>query len=196
MSDESIPTRTQKKKKQVHPGRRGPKYTIKQEELALKRNEALEFRKNGLSYPQIAVRMGISAMTAWRYVQDAIDDIPKERAIEVRNLTLAQIDQDLARLNSLHASTLKPAEVARVCLAKDRLRESKARLLGLNAPTAHEHTFLNHVDVRTLTDEQNERLAAGDFGVLDEASASGASARRDAEAGGAEGSRRQARTSH
>lgn len=193
MSDESIPTR---KRKRVHPGKRGPKFDARREELAHRKNEALELRKNGLSYPQVGQRMGVSAMTAWRYVQDAIADIPKENAIEVRNLTLAQIDTDLARLNNLHTTAKSVADVTKIVMAKDRLRDSKARLLGLNAPTPHEHTFMNHLDVRQLTDEQIDRALAGDLSAVTGPGASVAPRAREAEAGLAEGANRPPRPTH
>lgn len=193
MSDDSIPTR----KRRVHPGKRGPKHTIRQEELAKKRNEALELRKNGLSYPQIGQRMNCSAMSAWRYVQDAIDDIPKENAIEVRNLTLAQIDADLARLNNLHGTTrLTPEQMAKIIMAKDRLRDSKAKLLGLNAPQQNEHTFLNHLDVRQLSDEQIDRALSGDIAAISGNGVAASSRAREAEAADAQAADRSTRPTH
>lgn len=193
MSDESIPTR---KRKRVHPGKRGPKFVARQEDLAHRRNEALELRKNGLSYPQVGQRMGVSAMTAWRYVQDAIADIPKENAIEVRNLTLAQIDTDLARLNNLHATAKTVADVTKIVMAKDRLRESKSRLLGLNAPQLLEHTVLNRVDVRTLSDEQIDRALSGDFGAITGNGAAAPAREGASSSSGAEEPDRRARTAH
>lgn len=161
--DPIIPKR---KRKRVPVSLRGPSFSVKQVEVQEKRLEALELRKAGASYPQIAKQMGLSTpMMAWRYVNDAIAAIPVDAAKEVKALMLASIDADLVRLNNKHASVKTVIEETRLILAKDRLRESQARLLGLNAPIRNEHTgkdggaiLTGHVDLEGMSDDQLERF--------------------------------------
>lgn len=159
---EEIPTR---KKRQVHPNKRGPKFTAAQAKLQENRLQALELRKAGASYPQIAKQMNLSTpMVAWRYVQAALKDIiPEETKNEARRVMLEAIDADLARLNNLQPKTI--SDMVKIVTARDRLRDSKARILGVHAPTRTELTgkdgaalSLTLSDIQGMSDEQLERV--------------------------------------
>ena len=164
MADNNIPPR--RRKRGVPKSLRGPAYSIKALETQKKRSEALTLRIAGASYPRIAKQMGCSVMTAYRWVNDAIADIPRDAAIECKAIMLEAIDADMVSLsNLLSGIKLTPSETAKLVLAKDRLRETKARLQGLNAPVRNEHTgkdggaiLTGHVDLEGMTDEQLERF--------------------------------------
>lgn len=58
--------------------------------------EALDYRLAGNSYRDIAQEMRISVSTAHTYIQDALKEITREKAEEVRTMQLARYDQMLA----------------------------------------------------------------------------------------------------
>lgn len=200
MSSE-IPTRKRRKdgKRPKPAPLQGPQLQRKMAATQEKRRQALELRKQGATYEQIARAMQLSTpMVAWRYVQDALKDIPIEVAKEVKLLEIEACRDDMRRVNErIAGGKLSLVEFVKAIGAKVKLREQLARYLGLYAPTDHTHTFLNrHVDVNALTDEQIERALAGDLGVLAEAPAA-ASARAGAAAPGEPGGAdRVARTAH
>lgn len=100
---------------------------------ALERQQrALELRRQGLRYEQIAERLGVDTSTAWRLVMKAY-----QRTIK-HNDELAEFNRklDLERLDAA-LSALWPQVVAGKPQAVDRLLgilERRARLLGLDAP--------------------------------------------------------------
>ncbi len=178
----TIPTRRRRRGPPV--SLRGPKFTIKSAEVQEKRLQALQLRKAGASYPMIAKQMGLSTpMVAWRYVQDALAEIPVEAAAELKSIMLIGIDADLVLLNNLHAKARTVAGHAKLVLAKIRLRELHARLLGLNAPTRNEHTGKDGVpltltmnEIQGMTDEQLDRTFAASRRSGPSGSGAGASA--------------------
>jgi len=92
--------------------------------------KALEFRKAGLSYEEIAHRTGYKTpQAAWKAVQSALNRSLKEAGEEVRTIELQRLD---AMMLPLYARA-KKGELGAV----DRLLkilERRAKLLGLDAP--------------------------------------------------------------
>lgn len=121
-------------------GKTSPK-TILARERAL---QALQLRKAGASFAQIAERLGYRhEKSAWMAVSKEVDRITAEPAEAVRKLELARLDEMLMRLLP---TVLKPPDelsmaerlpiVDRVLKIMDR----RARLLGLDAPSKTEVT--------------------------------------------------------
>lgn len=96
-------------------------------------NQALELRKRGYNYRQVAKALSISVGTAHKYIQRAIDRIPAENAEQVRNLELERIDK---MLTGVWERATKGDTKA--ILATVRLMERRARYLGLDAPEKHD----------------------------------------------------------
>src|SRR5699024_6498710 len=118
--------------------------------------EALDLRKKGLGYVQIGEIIGVSGAQAHRDVQDALLEITKEPAQEVRAIELQRSEEQHLRLNG---------EIGRV-------------LKHLKASTSAEGlTDLKAVDtVRRLIESQNKvaqtrhRLNGFDMGIQIDAS--------------------------
>ena len=99
-------------------------------EAAEKRARALELRKAGATYDQIAQQVGYAERgSAYRAVQTALQAITQEPAQEVRQLEVERLD---AMLLGLWPAARKGKEgaVDRVL----RIMERRAKLLGLDAP--------------------------------------------------------------
>lgn len=131
---------------------------------------AVELRRNGATYPQIAERLGISVGAAHGAVKRALDRHVAEAAPDVRKLELDRLDhlhvQALLVLQREHVVVSGGKPVLDVngrpmrddgpTLAAIRtiliIQERRARLLGLDAPTK--------VDVKVLTiDQMDDRIA-------------------------------------
>lgn len=126
------------------------------EERRKRMAEALDLRKKGLGYVQIGEIIGVSGAQAHRDVQDALLEITKEPAQEVRTIELQRSEEQHLRLNG---------EIGRV-------------LKHLKAATGSEGlTDLKAVDtVRRLIETQNKvaqtrhRLNGFDMGIQIDAS--------------------------
>ena len=112
--------------------------TVNQKRLdALERQrQALELRRQGLRYEQIAKRLGIDVAAAWRHVMRAY-----QRSLK-QNDELAEFNRklDLERLDAALAA-IWPHVNAGKGWAIDRLLgilERRARLLGLDSPQKQE----------------------------------------------------------
>lgn len=168
-----IPTRSAKKraKKNAGPGSptvlKGPHLQIKMSETQDRRRQALGLRRTGATYEQIANRMNVSIMTAHRYVNDAIRDIPMENAKEVKALAVAKLDAAEVRLNAKLSGPVSVIEHVRLELALVKIAERRARLEGHDAPTRTELTGRNGAplslslnDLAGMTNAQLERVIA------------------------------------
>ncbi|HEY7551172.1 MAG TPA: helix-turn-helix domain-containing protein [Hyphomicrobiaceae bacterium] len=60
--------------------------------------EALEYRRQGFTYRQIADTMGVSTTTAFAWVQQGLEAITLESALAVKKLVLDRYDDILQRL--------------------------------------------------------------------------------------------------
>jgi hypothetical protein len=132
---------------------------------------ALDYRRRGLSYPQIAAEMGCSLSGAHQSVQRALADSAREASEEVRQIEAARLDDYMRALNrvllakhyvvstatgkvALHPETGQPLldddPVIRTVMALVRVSERRARLLGLDAPVKHEVRQIDAIDARLL----------------------------------------------
>lgn len=130
---------------------------------------ALELRKQGKSYRQIAIAIGRSKGLAHRWVGEMLLETLQEPANELRTLELERLDALSDALWPLIVKEM-PDDVAdedradyRPSLkAVDsilRVMERRAKLLGLDAPVRTEHS--GSVDVRTLTDDELRAIVEG-----------------------------------
>lgn len=102
-----------------------------EEARALKRLEALEYRRMGYTYQEIADAMKIGRDTASKYVKDAIAEIPRETAEEVRELELSRIDTMLSKFMELFSDAPNPADAGMIL----KLMDQRAKYVpGLHIP--------------------------------------------------------------
>lgn len=185
-----IPTR--KRKKPTGGNLHGPDKQIIQAETQERRRQALILRKQGATYEQIATQLKFSTkMVAWRYVHEAIADIPADEARDAKRIEVEKLDARELRLNQLllridgrrdlyekrardaggdpanHVGLFVVEEV-RVNAALTKIAERRARLEGLDAPTRAELTGkdgaplrLSTNDIQGMTDEQLDRVLNG-----------------------------------
>jgi predicted transcriptional regulator len=199
-SPDEIRARTRKRKRDAKKGGKGgsvrnnlngPDKDILSADVAEKRRTALGLRKQKMTYADIASAMGLStAMVAWRYVQDALADIPMEVAAEVKQLEIEDCRADLFRINQRLAEEAKGKKLTVRAMvaalgAKVKLREQLARYLGLYAPVRQEVTgkdgapllTLSMADIQGMTDDQLERhISAANRGSGSSGSGAGSAA--------------------
>lgn len=131
---------------------------------AERRKKALQLRLTGASYPRISESLGISLATAFRDVDTAIKEIPKEEADELRRIETESLTELETRLwqrfvgHKLPDGSFIPGdtEAANKIL---RVKERRARMLGLDAPTKLEAEI--STPYSNLSDEElDARIAA------------------------------------
>lgn len=155
---------------------------------ALERDtKALQMKIEGASLAQIdaKLRYGGDANVS-RAIKRRLTDLNAvcdEKAEELRRLSIM-------RLEHLIAAAWKKLPAKEWWDRILRADESMRRLNGTDAAARHEHSGEGggpiQVDFASLTREQIERIACGDFGALAEASATGASGFGTSESGPAE----------
>jgi hypothetical protein len=116
-----------------------------------RRKTALEYRRAGMSYPEIAVRMKLSGPgSAYRIVQKALKATYKEAADDVRKLELERLDRLM--LAWWPAAIGRKAADGKPAMPPDgdatdrvlRIMKQRAVLLGLNAPTLIEQVVKSY----------------------------------------------------
>lgn len=142
-------------------------------EHAEQQRKALELRKAGASYDQIASQLKVSNRSvAWKLVKTAIDDIIREPAEEVLQLELARLDAMLLGV----WTDAKGGNAAAIDRAL-RIMDRRASYLGLDAPKRSEHSGADGTpivfNVSGLTHEQLQLAAADD--AADSSGAEGSS---------------------
>ena len=127
----------------IHPnGTPGPTepHQIQAEE---RRWEALELRKQGLSFRDIGKRMCIHWTTAHQHVNRALDELrerTKQSAEQLRTIEIEKLDRleaDLVKRLDACTDDQDSAKLAAVML---KITESRRKLLGLDAPERVEMT--------------------------------------------------------
>jgi hypothetical protein len=94
--------------------------------------QALELRKQGFTYEEVGAGIARSTSYAHKLVTDAIANIPRELANDVRNLELARLDSlQKAHWINATADTKPSVKAAGIIL---RVMERRAAMLGLDAP--------------------------------------------------------------
>lgn len=101
-------------------------------DAAEKRTRALQLRKAGATYDQIAQQVGYENRgNAYRAVMQELKELPKDDAAEVLTLEVERLDQLLVALwPKAMKGDVRSAETV------IRLMERRAKLLGLDAPAA------------------------------------------------------------
>lgn len=102
-------------------------------DAAERAHQALELRKSGLSYLDVGKAIGRSESQAWKIVQAALRELPRENAEELRALESARLDE-LTRLSTIGTKLGDPQAIS----AAVRVSERRSKLLGLDAPSKHE----------------------------------------------------------
>lgn len=152
-----------------------------------KDSRALDLRRRGLHYAQIAAEMGYrSPSSAHDAVQRALADTAREAAEEVRQVEAQRLDDLTATLTrimltrhlvvsqgtvAVHPQTGEPLTdddpVIRAVLGLVRVSERRAKLLGLDAPTRHEVITMDAVEaeIRKLEAELGGNAGRAEAGA-------------------------------
>ena len=108
------------------------------ETMAERRALAIQYRKAGLTYRDIAEETGVSVRTAFQDVQAVLSELAalrQETAEEYLELELERLD---AGIRALSVAAL--AGNIRAIEAQRKHGESRRKLLGLDAVGKHEHS--------------------------------------------------------
>lgn len=100
---------------------------------ANRRRQAYEMRMLGMSYPQIADKLGVSSETIRRDIKAWTDNIPREKAEELRNMELDKLNQLELQLQK-RLRTGSPQAVN----AAIRVMQHRATLMGLDRIESHD----------------------------------------------------------
>ena len=104
---------------------------------------ALELRKTGKTYRQIAARLQCSLGAAHGYVTSALAELRSEvleSARDLREIEIAKLDDLEARLRRRLKPGGSDADGAKLATAILKISESRRKLLGLDAPQKIEHS--------------------------------------------------------
>lgn len=105
---------------------------------AERRIKALTLYKAGMTTRQIGEQLGVSNVSAWKYIKKSLEELSKEQndvAEHVRDLELRRLDDMLRAIwPKVIVGDLKAID--RVLSIQDR----RARYLGLNAAEKKEHS--------------------------------------------------------
>jgi hypothetical protein len=128
-------------------------------ELAEKRAIAMEYRRNGHSYREIAMLMDTTVSTAYYWVQAelrALRELTVEEAEDVRDMELMRLDQMLSNLQA-GITAGDPMSISTAL----RVGERRSKLLGLDAPTKVDQRNLNLTpeDAAKMSDDELRAVA-------------------------------------
>ena len=129
---------------------------------------ALDLRVSGHTVREIAAKVGKAPSTVHEAIEAELRAIPAAAVAELRDVEGARLDA-LIR-GHITKARRGDAEAAHVVISAIRQR---SKLFGLEAPVRTEHTGKNGgpipiaaFDLSKLTDDQLDRLLAGDVSVL------------------------------
>jgi hypothetical protein len=129
--------------------------------------QAVEYRRNHLSYPQIAAALGYKTNAgAYQAVQRGLADMHREPADEVRQLEVERLDAIARGFQRVFATRhyvvapggkvvrnpdtgellIDPMPNMQAGLALLRVQERRAKYLGLDAPVKVEHITLDSIE--------------------------------------------------
>lgn len=137
-------------------------------QTAERRRTALEYRKQGYTYAQIADRMGCSGKTACKLVNQALAQINRdcrETAGELQILELQKLDQMEARLvEQIETFGIIPSkECHRAMELRLKVIQQRCKLLGLTAPATQQVNVIAPPEARlevVLNSPAVQQLAA------------------------------------
>lgn len=104
------------------------------ERLIADHAKALELRKSGLSYREIARRMNRSVNTVHGYIQSELLFLREQTSMDAESVR----DMELERLDQLQSSLWSARKDPSVAGTIIRIMERRAKLLGIDAPTRTE----------------------------------------------------------
>lgn len=145
------------------------------ERAAERRSQAIELRKGGYSYREIAKELGCSLTQAWFDVKKVLDDLAahdRETAAQVRKIEIMRLDTMVRGL----WPNVQSGDSSSV-MAALKVSERRSKLMGLDAPVKNELTgpdggplaISNSVDLTKLSDDDLTTLAT----ILERAGSSG-----------------------
>lgn len=129
-------------------GREGEKKTAKHRThssrviAADRRRKAIQLRRAGATYEQIAEALEVSVSRCRQYVREALVAIEKEiaeTASEVKQLELERLDNMLRIIEPKVAAAAADGDW-RPMQMQLRIQERRAKLLGLDAAVKHDHS--------------------------------------------------------
>lgn len=137
------------------------------------RAEALRLHVDGWTMREIAKKVGKALSTVHEGIEAELAEITRPHAEEAHKERERKREVEGARLDAIIRGHLKKAragdaEAAHVVISAVRQR---AKLFGLEAPTKTEHTGrdggpIMSFDLSKVSDEQLERILAGDLSAL------------------------------
>jgi hypothetical protein len=153
-----------------------PRPTSPRIDAAERDAKALELRKDGLTYTQIAERLGISRSTAHKHVTRGLHRTRQEPADELRRLEAERLNQLWAEAMAVLRRRHVMVQSGKIVKGDDgqpitddgpvlqatatllRVMERRARLLGLDAPAKHEVLTLDAIDaeIRRLEEQLSQ----------------------------------------
>lgn len=117
--------------------------------------KAIELRKGGATYQQIANQLGYSDRgSAYNAVKGELNKLNRESATQLRDLEVGRLDAMLLGIWQQAKNSDLPS-IDRVLKIMDR----RAKLLGLDAA---QQVDLRKWDLNNATDDQLERIANGE----------------------------------
>jgi hypothetical protein len=137
-------------------------------EVRERTRKALELRRAGANYDEIARQLGLAKSTVHAMVHSAMREITREPAEELRNLELQRLD---AMMMGLWPNARKGDATAVTAVL--RVMERRAKLLGLDAVVKHELTGPDggplRADVLNVHAQLLQKIArlAGDGAVVE-----------------------------
>jgi len=120
------------------PKKRAPRKTARKARATARKRTALDLRIEGKTFEVIAKTLGISRQGAWDLVDRELKRLAedtKDQAEELRALDLERVDFALRGLVGKVRRGVPPAAQAYL-----KALERRAHLLGLDAPSRHEHS--------------------------------------------------------
>lgn len=126
----------------------GPHRTAARDAARLAASDAVELRRQGLSYQDIGERLGVDKKTAWTYVQRAM----AERARATAKDRDALIGEQVAIIDTIIEGLLPKAAAGDARSAEVLLKalDRHARLFGLDAPVRVNATVTDEMTAQIL----------------------------------------------
>lgn len=125
-----------------------------------RRLAALEMRKAGVIYENIATALGYSSkQAAWRAVQQMLKEVKHEGVESLRVLEGERLDTLFNAAWEIATDTgRRPEDRLQAITAGVRVMDRRARLLGLDAPTK---THIEVQDMSNLSDDELRAIVTG-----------------------------------
>jgi hypothetical protein len=127
---------------------------VKEVETVQKMAEALDYRLQSYSFAEIGEAMGVSTTRAYELVDMALKQTIHETADKVRQMELRRLDKMTPKMMEF-AVQGDPKAVDSVIKIMDR----RAKLLGLDGPSKHEHTGKDGGPIETKVNGDSARSA-------------------------------------